>query len=52
MEDFIFPQMVIAIEDDDVLFSEDLANEALHNTVNALMLHRHCREIVLVKEFT
>ena len=37
MEDFIFPQMVIAIEDDDVLFSEDLANEALHNTVNALM---------------
>lgn len=37
MEDFIFPQMVIGIEDDDVLFSEDLANEALHNTVNALM---------------
>ena len=37
MEDFIFPQMVIAIEDDDVLFSEDPANEALHNTVNTLM---------------
>ncbi len=37
MEDFIFPQMVIGLEDDDVLFSEDLANEALHNTVNALM---------------
>lgn len=37
MEDFIFPQMVIGIEDDDILFSEDLANEALHNTVNVLM---------------
>lgn len=37
MEDFIFPQMVIGLEDDDVLFSEDPANEALHNTVNALM---------------
>lgn len=37
MEDFIFPQMVIGIEDDDVLFSEDLANEALHNTVNTLI---------------
>lgn len=37
MENFIFPQMVIGIEDDDILFSEDPANEALHNTVNALM---------------
>jgi len=37
MEDFIFPQMVIGIEGDDILFSEDPANEALHNTVNALM---------------
>ena len=37
MEDFIFPQMVIGIEDEGILFSEDLANEALHNTVNALM---------------
>ncbi len=37
MEDFIFPQIVVGIEDDDILFSEDLANEALHNTINALM---------------
>ena len=37
MEDFIFPQIVVGIEDDDILFSEDLANEALHNTVNAFM---------------
>lgn len=37
MEDFIFPQIVVGIEDDDILFSEDLADEALHNTVNALM---------------
>lgn len=37
MEDFIFPQIVVGIEDDDILFSEGLANEALHNTVNALM---------------
>lgn len=37
MEDFIFPQIVVGIEDDEILFSEDLANEALHNTVNALM---------------
>ncbi|MDE6019666.1 MAG: helix-turn-helix domain-containing protein [Ruminococcus sp.] len=37
MEDFIFPQIVVGIEDDDILFSEDLADETLHNTVNALM---------------
>lgn len=37
MEDFIFPQIVVGIEDDDILFSEELADEALHNTVNALM---------------
>ena len=37
MEDFIFPQIVVGIEDDDILFSEDLADEALYNTVNALM---------------
>lgn len=37
MEDFIFPQIVVRIEEDDILFSEDLADEVLHNTVNALM---------------
>ena len=37
MESFIFPQMVVGVEDDEILFSEDLANDALHNTVNALM---------------
>lgn len=37
MEDFIFPQIVVGVEDDEILFSEELAGEALHNTVNALM---------------
>lgn len=37
MEEIIFPQIVVGIEGDDILFSEDLADEALHNTVNALM---------------
>lgn len=37
MEDFIFPQIVVGVEDDEILFSEELADEALHNTVNALM---------------
>ena len=37
MEEIIFPELIVDVVDDDLLFSEDLANEALHNTVNALM---------------
>lgn len=37
MEEIIFPELIVDVVDDDLLFSEEIADEALHNTVNALM---------------
>ncbi len=37
MEQIIFPNLIVDVTDDDLLFTEEIADEALHNTVNALM---------------
>lgn len=37
MEQIIFPNLIVDVIDDDLFYSEELADEALHNTVNALM---------------
>lgn len=37
MEEIIFPELIVDVVDDNLLFSEEIADEALHNTVNALM---------------
>lgn len=37
LENIIFPELMVEFDGDDLLFCEEIADEALHNTVNALI---------------
>lgn len=37
LENIVFPELMVEFEGDDLLFCEEIADEALHNTVNALI---------------
>lgn len=50
MEQINIPNLIVEVTDDDLFCSEELADEALHNTVNALMQTLDIRGLAKISE--